>query len=373
MKKLFLTISIFLLIFFFQTQANALGEDIDSLEEDISGELFSAIDSDVLAVLEEMGIDEDSIFGVYNFSLDSITSFFSTTLKEKAEKCFKDIFVLLCIIMITGAVSSLFIGSKKEVFISQMSVVIITLLMVNFISQSLSAALSVLKLSGSFMLCFVPIYTLLISLSGNAASALTYNSLIMVFAEVFSSGITYIASDALGIFFCFAISFSLNESINLSRFINAVNKTVSVTLGMLAGAFTGFLSIKNVLSVSVDSVSVKSIRFLISSLIPVVGSSISEAYSSLIGSINLIRGSVALVGILVIVIINLPVILETLIYYLSFTALSYLSDGFSGGGRVGETLRCFSCGVRILLLLCVFEMFILIISTGIMLSLKGTV
>ena len=94
--------------------------------------------------------------------------------------------------------------------------------------------------------------------------------------------------------------------------------------------------------------------------------------SVIIGSINLIKGSVAIVGIFVILIINIPVLVETLIYYLSFTAMSYLSDSFSGV-RVGETLRGIACAVRILMLLCVFEMFILIISTGIMLSLKGTV
>ncbi|MBR2893026.1 MAG: hypothetical protein IKB94_04145 [Clostridia bacterium] len=372
MKKLILIVISLCLLFLFQTQSLAADIDFDNLEESVSDELFSVIDDDVLSALEEMGIGKNGLSGVYNFSLDSITSFFSTTLKEKAEKCFRDVFMLLCVIMITGTVSSLFIGSKRENFISQMSVMIITLIMVNIISQSLSAAVSVLRLSGDFMLSFVPIYTLVISLSGNAASALTYNSLIMVFAEAFSSVITYAVPELIGILFCLSISFSMNESINTGRFIGAVNKTVSVILGVAAGAFTGFLSLKNVLSVSVDSVSVKSIRFLIGSLIPVVGSSISEAYSTLLGSINLIKGSVAMVGILVVLIVNLPVILETLLYYFSFTVLSYLSDGFCGA-RVGEALRSFCCGIRILLLLCVFEMFILIVSTGLMLSLRGTV
>lgn len=364
---------VFTIIFLFFVPAYAHAEiKDDSLEEKISEELFSSIDKEVLSALEDLGITEKNYLEITNYSLNKISDYFSVTLKEKAEKTSKNIFMLLCVIMLCGAISTLFVGSKNESFISYMSTIILILLSVNIIADVLSATISVLKVSGTFMLSYIPIYTLIITLSGNAASALTYNSFLIVFAEVISLAISHLLPDIIGVIFCLIISFSLNEGINITRLTNAVNKTVSIFLGVVAGVFTGFLSIKNILSVSVDSVSVKSIRFLISSLIPIIGSSISDAYSSIIGSINLIKGSVAIVGIFVILIINIPVLVETLIYYLSFTAMSYLSDSFSGV-RVGETLRGIACAVRILMLLCVFEMFILIISTGIMLSLKGTV
>lgn len=372
MKKLLTVFITLLILFSFTVFAEAFQADFDNLEESISEELLTSIDKDVISALEEMGIDIKKSLNINEFSLDNITAFFSATLKEKAENCISEIFTLFCVIMLCGAVSSLFTGNKNGSFFTQICVIILILLSVNMIGEALSATVSVLKLSGNFMLSFIPVYTLIISLTGNAASALTYNSLLMAFAEAFSSVIAYVLPDFIGVVLCLIISFSLNESISIGRLINAVNKTVSVVLGVSSGAFTGFLSLKNILSASLDSVSVKSIRFLISSLIPVIGSSISEAYSSLIGSINLIKGSVAIVGIVIILIINLPVLAQTLIYYLSFTALSYLSDSFSGV-RVGETLRGISCAMRILMLLCVFEMFMLIISTGIMLSLKGTV
>ena len=101
-----------------------------------------------------------------------------------------------------------------------------------------------------------------------------------------------------------------------------------------------------------------------------VGSSISDAYSSFLGSINLIKGSVAVIGILVIVIINIPIILETLAYYVSLNMLSFVAEAVNTK-RAGDILRCFSCGMRILMLVSIFEMFILIISTGILLSVKN--
>jgi stage III sporulation protein AE len=105
-------------------------------------------------------------------------------------------------------------------------------------------------------------------------------------------------------------------------------------------------------------------------MIPIIGSSISEAYSSLIGSINLIKGSVAIVGILVIIIINIPIIFDVLTYYIIFNLISYVADSLAVK-RAADALKCFSSGMRILLLVCIFEMFIVIISTGILLSVKN--
>jgi stage III sporulation protein AE len=241
---------------------------------------------------------------------------------------------------------------------------------VNIIKGSLNAVLSTVEISRKFMVGFAPVYTLIISLSGNSASALTYNTFAVIFAEVISVFISTYIVDIVGVFFCLGISFSINENINVNKFTSAVNRTINTIIGLSASAFTGFLSLKNILSVSVDKVSVRSIRFLISSFVPVIGSAISEAYSSLLGSINLIKSSVAIVGILVTVIINTPIITETLIYYLSFNFLSYLSDSLLIP-KVGNVFRIFATGIRTLLIICVFQVFIMIITTGIVLSVKS--
>ena len=370
MKKLLKYIIIVIcLLCSFSIMCSALAET-DNIEQDIQSELSSIIDNDILEILSDFGLDDFDFDNIYAISFESISRFFSDTLADKIRYCFKDFFELLGVILLTGIFSSLFLGNDNEDFIGILSMIVISLLIVNSVSSGLSAVISVLEASGKFMLAFVPIYTLIISLSGNPASALTYNTLVMGFAEIISSLITSGITDFLGIFFCLSISFTFNSSINISRITSAVNKIFSTALGFIASLFTGFLSLKSILSVSVDNLSVKGIRFLIGSMIPIVGSSISDAYSSFLGSINLIKGSVAVVGILVIIIINVPVIFETLIYYVSLNVLSYVADSVSAK-RTGDILKCFSCGMRMLLLVCVFEMFILIISTGVLLSVKS--
>ena len=372
MKKIiFISLISTILIASFSFVAYSADEvDFETLESDIGKDLASTIDDETLEILSDIGVDDFSFDEIYNISLKNITSFFKETLKEKISLVSEDISKLFCVIVIAGIVTALFKDYSDENFTGMLCVVIVAVFTTGIISGTLNAVVSVLDLSSKFMTGFVPIYTLIISLSGNATTALTYNTFAVILAEVISAFISSGAINIVGAYFCLGISFSMNESINISRLSSVVNRTVSITLGLAASAFTGFLSLKNILSVSVDRISVRSVRFLISSLIPIVGSSISDAYSSLIGSINLIKSSVAIVGILVIIIINTPIILETLVYYLSFNILSYLSDGLSVN-RVGDVLRIFAGGIRILLLTCIFEVFMLIITTGIVLSVKS--
>ena len=371
MKKsaIILIVLLSICILSFEVSANeVLG--INEIESGIVNDLSDIIDSDTKEMLRKIGVSDFSFDEIYNISFDKISSFFTETLIDKIKLAMKDFYTLFSAVLLLGLISVLFKGYADENFLNILSCVIITLLAVNVVKDSISAVASVLQTSGKFMVGFAPIYTLLISLSGNAASALTYNTIAVFLAEFISSVLSFASIDLIGMYFCFGISFSMNENINIGRFTSVIGRVAGIGLGLISSVFTGFLSLKNILSVSVDRVSVRSIRYLISSLIPVVGSSISDAYSSLIGSINLIKSSVAIVGILVIVIINTPVLIETLVYYIAFNLLSYIADILSEG-RIADVFRMLICGIRILLLICVFEMFILIITTGIMLSLKN--
>ena len=344
--------------------------NFDNLGQDIIYDLKKTIDDDTLGILENIGLKDFGFEEIYNISFENITSFFKNTLKDKISVISKAFSELFSVVILAGLVAVVFKEYSDENFTNILCVVIISIMTVNVIEDSLGAVVSVLEISGKFMLCFAPIYTLIISVSGNTATALTYNTFALAIAEIVSTVISSGLTDLIGAFFCLGISFSLNESVNVRRFTGIVNRVYSTVLGLTASIFTGFLSLKNILSVSVDRVSIKSIRYLIGSLIPVVGSSISEAYSSLLGSINLIKSSVAIVGILVIIIVNTPIIVETLAYYLMFNLLEYLSESLQISS-VADIFRIFSSGMRILLLLCIFEMFIMIITTGIVLSVKG--
>lgn len=373
MKKIFIIAASVFLIFEFAIITLASDTlNVDEIEESINQSLFSAMDDELKNSFSGIGIDSIDYEKIYSVSFTDIVTFFTPQILQRFEGIFKSFLQLFVLVIIMSIASVLLKESSGESVLFFLGTVIAVLLSTESVSCSLNSCLSVLRISGGFMVSYIPILTLIISLSGNVNLAMTYNTFTLAVSEIISAVINSGLTDIVGCLFCLGISFSLCDDLSVSRLVNGVNKTVNFFLGLSGSIFAGLLSVKSIMAVSADGVAVKGIRFLISSLIPVVGSVISEAYSSLIGSINLIKGSVAVIGMLAVLIINLPVIAETLMYHISFSMLSYLSEVCSCNA-LSDFFKVVCCAVRILMIAVIFEMFILLISTGIMLSFRGAV
>ena len=341
----------------------------DTLRQEVTESLSDAMSSEVKEALRYMGIDSLDFEKVYNLSFSDVLSYFTPMIKEKAKGVGSGFCEMLVAVLLLCIITTVTENSTMNKALLLLGGAVMILLSFSHVSSILNSCVSVMKISGGFIFSFVPVLTLIISFSGNPASALAYNGFVMGITQVMSAFVNNGLTESLGAFFCLAVTFSLNESFNTGKLISVVNKAFSLLMGILGSLFSGILTIKNIMAVSVDSLSVRGVRFLLSSFIPIIGSSISEAYSSVLGSINLIKGSVVVIGILAVAIINLPVIAESLLWYFSFSVLSYISESASMG-QISDLFRAVCCLIRILLILVVFEMFLLIISTGIMLTFR---
>lgn len=372
MKKAIVLIS-FIIIVVVSTASFAEATDyydFNELNSELSESLFDSMDENTIKFFENLGINNLDFEKLYKVSFKSLITYFTPELKDRIKDIFSAFFELFSVVLMLSLFNALTDGSSINKSLMLFGSAVVILMGFANISDVINSCLSALKLSSTFMISYIPVFTLIISFSGNPAGALVYNSFVLGFAEFISVIISSGLVEFIGCFLCLAISFSFNEVLNTNRLIGVTNKTVNLILGISGSLFSSMLTIKNVLAVSLDSVSLRGIRLILSSFIPVIGSSISEAYSSILGSINLIKGSVAVIGILAVVIINLPVIIEALLYYISFSALSYISE-ITGCNRVSDLFKAICCAVRILLLFVVFEMFLLIISTGIILAFRS--
>ena len=369
MKKIVFVLTVIIFTCFLSFNALA-AEATDDFKSSVEGSFFSSLGPELENLLESFGIDSFDGQNILSVASENIKEYFSVTAAEKLRSASGWFFLCICIVMLLSTVSSLFEFSFSGDMLSVFSAAIICLVTVGKISSFLGCVLSVMELNGKFMLCFIPVFALLISLSGNPATALAYNGMLLFFCEsmsfFLSNGFVFVT----GIYFSLSIGFSFNSGINLNRFVNAVNRIVSLVLGFAGTIFASLLSIKKVLAVSTDSLSSKGISFLLSNLVPVIGSSLSQAYSSVLGSINLMRSSLAIVGILALVLINIPPLTEGVVYFFLMSVLSCLAE-IMGLYRVSEIFRALASCIKILLLICIFQVFILIISIGLMLSLKG--
>lgn len=337
------------------------------LSSETQDNLFSAIDDKTEKILSEFGIDDLS--GAYDVSFSDIAGYFSTNVKEKAAEAIKCFFSLFTVTLLIAILKSILEEKGTTDAFELLSIAVSSVIGVNFLYPVVNSIVSVLTVSGSFIKAYIPIFAGIIAASGKPASALTYNTLVLAMAEILSAVCSEYAIHIIGAFISLSIGFSLNNSISPDRISRLFNRAISLIFGFSAGTFASILTIKGSVSAAVDSASVKSIRYLISSMIPVIGSSISEAYSSILGSIGLIKGSAAIIGIVSILIINVPALIQGLLYYAAMNILSLCGIALDCK-KLSGFYGCLCCAVKFLLILTVFEIFLLVISTGLLLSFK---
>ena len=329
--------------------------------------LFSSIDDETQKVLSQFGIEDFS--SAYDASFSNLIEYFSTNIKEKAGDAVKCFFLLFIVTLLIAVMKAVVTDAEAADAFELLIIAVSSVISINCLYPVMQSIVSVLSVSGNFIKAYIPIFAGIIAASGKPASALTYNTLVLAMAEILSAVCSDYAIHIIGTFLAVTIGFSLGNSISADRISHLFNKASGLIFGFSASAFASVLTLKGSISAAVDSTSVKSIRYLISSMIPVVGSSISEAYSSILGSIGLIKGSAAIIGVISVLIINIPALTQGLLYYAAMNILSICGIALDCK-KLSSFYGCLSCAMKFLLILTVFEIFLLVISTGLLLSFK---
>lgn len=228
-------------------------------------------------------------------------------------------------------------------------------------------AADTLVAGGQFMLCYIPVFASIVAASGGITAAGGYNIIVMAVAEVFTQLANTILLPLLG--FCLALGVveAINPSISLSGLTTGIKKVATWGLGFIMTVFVGLLTIQSIVGTSVDTVAIKAGKFMVSSFVPVVGGALSDAYTTIRGSLGLLRGGVGSFGIIALVLTMLPTILSVAVLQLYICVGEIVAEIF-GVKQLCGFLKNVSAVLAITmgLLLC-FSIMLIISTTVIML------
>ena len=369
MKQVLFFVLSMLLLFACAAPCTAEGEaDLASITEEVRDALDDTLNSEMRALLDELSPSLLSGEGV-EISWRALVSHFGNTLREGLRETLRPFSVLLVLVLLFAFVRVL-VGTQSAAAPELLMLLLLFLQCVSVLQPLLSSGSTLLCTSATFMKAFLPIYAGLVAFSGAPAAALGVQSLVFGLCEGLSGVSELLCVHGIGAFVGLCGAGSVSEHVQMGKLLSGVNKAASWVLGLLCAVFTGVLGVKSVLSAAADSAAGKSVRFLLSSAIPVVGAAISDAYSSVLASIHLIKGSVAVVGVLALLVLHLPALLQSLTALFAFKTLGALSDAL-GLGRVGSLFQSFSLALKFMLLLGVLELFLLLIAIGLLLQMKG--
>ena len=231
---------------------------------------------------------------------------------------------------------------------------------------------SVISTASNLMIAYIPIMVVIMATSGHAVSGASYYSMMLAAGEGVGQLSSKVIVPLLNMFLGLSITSSVSPDINLSGFINMFSKAIKWILGFGMTIFTAVLALKQLITSSLDDVSTRAVRFTLNSFIPIVGSALSDAYKTVLGSVGLLKSGVGFFVILSVAVVFLPVILQSIMWIFTLWIGKSTAEvlGLSQPAKLLEAINVvFSTMLAILL--CIMSIYI--ISTAIVLIAgKGT-
>lgn len=206
-------------------------------------------------------------------------------------------------------------------------ILIVTILISNFAAIITSIQNTISNLVG-FMNTLVPILISLIVATGQVASG-TIIQPILIFVIIFIGNvINIVILPIVTITMILSIASNLSEKIQIGNLAKFFRSSVTWFLGFVITIFVGLLSLEGTLTSSVDGITIKGIKSVASTLIPVVGKALGDSVDTVLGATSLIKNSIGFVGIIIVIgICILPII-----------KLTVLSVMYSLVGAISEPL-----------------------------------
>lgn len=331
MKKFFIFVFIVLLFYCFnvsvlanndrQEYSELIDEQYELLKVDtLNNNLPNGVRDD----LQKIGITSSKPSDLQEFSINTFFEYLFSKVVEIISKPFFSLAGCFAIILICA----LFDGMKTTMpntsfngVLSVITSICICGVIIMPIIECMSNISQVIKAFGNFMICFIPIFSGVVAVSGGSVSSLGYSATIFTLAQILSVFIVDILLPAIGIFLALSVTGAFNESINISGIISSIKKGVIFVLSLLVTIFIGLFTLQNSIAVSTDSIGLKTGKFLSSSFIPIVGGALGDALSSILSCLLLIKSAVGGFGIMVCLVTLLPPILMVVFFIFAISLI----------------------------------------------------
>lgn len=297
-------------------------------------ELLKASGADDLSVgdiLEENGISFSEPRSILNLTPSAIWDIIKDIAESRISSPLKTFAALLTVIVLSALIESTgnTIKNKGILKIYELICVLVCVAVLSVpVCTCLEIACESLAQGADFMVGFVPVFAGVAAAGGHITSASGYNMLVLGFSDIAIQIAGNFFMPVLSMCICLAIVDASCDAIDLSGILNAVKKIVTWGLGLIMAIFTGLLSIQSVVGSSADTMTTKAAKYVISNSVPVVGGAASDAYTTVRGSLVLLKNGIGGIGIVALAVMLLPSLILMLLYKLSFSLLGASAEIF---------------------------------------------
>ena len=339
------------------------GEDMTAVKD--------AIPPEVAEQMEQQGIS--SFSKLISMPVEQVWKILTDAFKEHLGAPLRVLLslvgaVLLCS-LVKGIGSSLGSG-VHQVFSIIMTVFVISLLIRPVIECILSLH-TVFADFSLFLTVYIPVFAGIMTTAGQPMTGALYNVLLFGACQGISSLLQAAFVPVISCYLSLAIVTEVVPQMGLGGIVSGFKKLITWALGLTMTLFVGLLSLQSAIAGGGDNVAVKTTKFMISSLIPGVGGSLSELFMATQGCVQLVKSTVGAAGIVIAVLTFLPVLLRVTLWQLVTAAGSIVGE-MLGAGELSRLLKSVGSALSVMLAITLYYAMLFIVSTSLMiLAFKG--
>ncbi len=182
------------------------------------------------------------------------------------------------------------------------------------------------KTVGAISLAILPLMGVLYAMGGNIAAAVAnhgvMSAFLVVLEKVFATSVVPVAALCLVL----ALVEAVSGNISLRALTTLVRRTFTWGISLLMLILSFVLGVQQTLAKGADTLALRTVRFAAGSFLPVVGGSVGESLRTVAGSVEYLRATVGMGGVLVLFFAFLPMFLSVL-----FTRITLLLGGAVAG------------------------------------------
>lgn len=299
-------------------------------ENEIIDSVFDTASSDVQSYLDDLGIHNGSLQELSGVDLNDLLLLIKEMIIDKASRPFR-VFVICVVIILILTFSQSFAHGNDEMkrITDCIGIVMIIFTLLSPISELIRAVLGTGNSLSVMIKTQIPVLAALLTISGNPAAAACIQGFSFGILQLFTQLITEISAPFSAVFICLVTSNSIQNMPFAEKTAAFFKKSVSFILTLLSGLFSAFLSLKSVLAVSADRVGIRGMKFIVGNMIPVVGSALSEAMSSVVSSVALLKHTGCILSVVILFFTVAPMLTELMIWSFMMKALSLVSSVFA--------------------------------------------
>ncbi|MCM1114424.1 MAG: stage III sporulation protein AE [Clostridium sp.] len=335
---------------------------------------FSELDEDTNAFLDELGLSEFDYDSITNIDIGDFFKNVWNVVIQKTDGPLKSALIVLCFIMLSSflqSMSSQLNNSEMTSYFNTVTSLIISIFLVSRLAGCISLACSTIKLCSNFSFAFFPAFCVIVATSGGAATSFSVNTTLLTLSQ----GLNYLAESLFlpltNCFLVLGICSGIRQELNIGSLTEALKKFITSIISIISALFVAILSFKTTVASKTDALGLRSARFAINTVVPVIGGTISEGLLSIQSYSSLIKSSVGIVGIIAIVAIFLPSIIEVNMWRFVLSASCVCADVFGNKNSI-TAIRAFSNSLLIIDVILILSMVTTIISIGILVAARTT-